>query len=481
MSKLFVSFSTLFVAFLLILQTFNNCSGQDIEAVIAVGRPSPQTVEIRGRFRANVGRHFVIRRQYSGISGLAERVSEVVLEDKDGTSIAYKQFIPGEYVADGDITSFKYRMDLGPLAAETAAAHTSWLNGSVGLLFLDDLLPLIPGKKETVFAKVDLEMPGGWTTAGGTSSLAAADVSKAAFAIGKGLRYITTSSTDIRVVTEGEWKFADADASHFAEEIYGEYRKLFGGAPNNAIVFLTHFPQNVGFGRWEGDTRGSTVTIVSSDMPFRTSSVQRLHEQLRHEIFHLWLPNSVSLTGNYDWFYEGFALYQSLKTGVALNRLRFDDLLDTLSRAYTIDSSLMNRRSLIDLSANRISGGDTELYSRGMIVAFLTDLELMQRSGGKQDVGSILRRIFEQYRIGTRNEEGSAAVLKAIGLPDIKRYVEGTERIIWADDLRSAGIEPTQNGAVTTLSVVSKPSGRQRELLGKLGYNNLRRSGLPSQ
>jgi hypothetical protein len=479
MSKLFVSLSTLFVAFLLILQTFNNCRAQDIEAKIDVGRSSPQLVEVRGRFRTTVGRNFVIQRQYSGIPGLAERVSDVVLEDKDGKTIAYKQFMQGEYVAEADIASFRYTMNLRPLAAETAVARTSWLTGSVGLLFLDDLLPLIPGKKESVFSKVDLEMPNGWTIAGGRSSLETADVDKTVFAIGRSLREIATPASDLRIVTEGEWKFTDADAKDFVGEIYGEYRKLFGGAPNNSpTIFLTHFPQNVGFGRWEGDTRGSTVTIVSSDMPFRTPSVQRLHEQLRHEMFHLWMPNSVSLSGNYDWFYEGFALYQSLKTGVALNRLRFDDFLDTLGRAYSIDSSLPNRRSLIDLSTNRVSGGDTELYARGMIVAFLTDVELLKR---KQDISSVLRKIFEQYRNSSMTGDGNAAVLKAIGLPDVERYVEGTERINWADALRSAGIESTEKGPVTTLSIVPKPSGRQRELLDKLGYNNWRRSGLPSQ
>ena len=42
------------------------------------------------------------------------------------------------------------------------------------------------------------------------------------------------------------------------------------------------------------------------------------------------IPNDVNLSGNYDWFYEGFALYQSLKLAVGLNRIRFEDFLDTL-------------------------------------------------------------------------------------------------------------------------------------------------------
>ena len=114
-------------------------------------------------------------------------------------------------------------------------------------------------------------------------------------------------------------------------------------------------------------------------------------------MFHLWLPNAVNLSGHYDWFYEGFALYESLKSGVALNRIRFDDYLDTLWRAYTFDSAFASRPSLIDASANRSAGGDTDLYARGMVIAFLTDLELMRTSGGKNNIETLLGNLFEKY------------------------------------------------------------------------------------
>ena len=116
----------------------------------------------------------------------------------------------------------------------------------------------------------------------------------------------------------GEWNFSDAEAAKMANDIFAEYRKLFGEIPNKKIqIALAHFPKEIKFGRWEADTRGATSMIFSSDMPFKTLSLQRLHEQLRHELFHLWIPNNLALTGNYDWFYEGFTVYKALKTGVA--------------------------------------------------------------------------------------------------------------------------------------------------------------------
>jgi hypothetical protein len=477
MSKHFPLLYPFVLVFLSILQLFNNCAGQDIDAVISLGSPTPQTAEIHGRF-ASASRNFSILREYARISGLAERISDLVLEDTAGHSVAYKQFIPGEYVANTEFVSWAYKLDLRPLKTVALAGHTSWLSGDAGLLFLDDLLPILPVKKNRVLANVKVEIPTGWQSAGGRNSFESADVDRSILFIGRDLREITAPSAgaELRIVTQGDWKFTDEDTREFAGQIYQEYIKLFGGPPTGAArIYLSHFPQNVGFGVWEGDTRGSTVSIVSSDMPFRAQSLQRLHEQLRHELFHLWLPNSVNLTGKYDWFYEGFALYQSLKTGVALNRLRFDDFLDTLARAYTFDSALTSHFSLIDLSANRTSGGDTDLYARGMLAAFLTDIRLLQLSRGRRDVGSILRTIYERYHNAQSEAEGNKAVLEIIALPEVTQLVQGTDRLDWSEELKAAGIAQTEKNSSVTLSVTSKPSGRQKQLLEKLGYNNWRK------
>ena len=56
---------------------------------------------------------------------------------------------------------------------------------------------------------------------------------------------------------------------------------------------------------------------------------------------------------------------------MATNRIRFDDFLDTLSRALTTDRLHSNGLSLIDASKNRFGGANTTVYARGMVVAFL--------------------------------------------------------------------------------------------------------------
>jgi predicted metalloprotease with PDZ domain len=215
-------------------------------------------------------------------------------------------------------------------------------------------------------------------------------------------------------------------------------------------------------------------------MNFRTQSLQRLHEQLRHELFHLWLPNAVNLTGKYDWFYEGFALYQSLKTAVAMNRIRFDDFLDTLSRAYSIDSRQTRRMSLIDASKSRFEGNDTQIYARGMLVAFLADLSILEQSKGRSSVSTFLGELFSKHRSPNAAVDGTEAVIASMRKSNINeaiivKYVLGSGPFEWNNEISAAGIEPPDAGAKTGLTVRPKPTGRQKALLDKLGYNNWRK------
>jgi predicted metalloprotease with PDZ domain len=350
---------------------------------------------------------------------------------------------------------------------------------------LDDLLPQFGASGKPRTAKVILNPPAGWkiwTTEKNSDRnvFDAADIEKAVFIIGKDFREVKTSNPSLNLIILGQWQFADSDAADIAGEIYSNYIKLFGTAPSSPQIALLKFPQAVQPGEWEADTRGQTVTVISSDMPFKTQSLQRLHEQLRHEIFHLWLPNGVNLSGNYDWFYEGFALYTALKSGVAVNRIRFDDFLDTLSRAYNIDNISGSKVSLIDASKSRWNGANTQIYARGMLVAFLCDLALLEHSRGKSDVNDLLRKIYDDYRYPKPRQDGNAAILKILQsypeLKDIaKRYIEGTEKLDWSEKLAEAGIESREENYTTFLSATEKPNSRQKDLLNRLGYNNWRK------
>jgi predicted metalloprotease with PDZ domain len=211
-------------------------------------------------------------------------------------------------------------------------------------------------------------------------------------------------------------------------------------------------------------------------MPFKSQSSQRLHEQLRHEIFHLWIPNAVNLTGSYDWFYEGFALYQSLKLGVAVGRIRFSDMLDTLSRAYMIDAADRSRSSLIDASRRRWVDSGITVYARGMLVAFLTDAALLDASGGKYSTDDLVKQLYAGH-LGAVKTDGNTAILAAMRqhpelLPIVDGYINGSKPVEWASLLAALALEEHRNGREVVLSVALKPSSRQKALLRKLGYNS---------
>ncbi len=486
MSKLRRVFAIIFLTGAQILLFLNNSYAKDIEATIMVESLSPPIISVRGRYLDAEAKNLAFLREFAGIENLAERFTDVTVTDGEGRSIALKKLVPGEYLTEQGFSGWSYRVTLEISRKPSAAAHISWISNDFGILMLDDILPQTGGK--TANARISFELPSGWKiasveqeTSGNTFSVE--NVEKSAFVLGTGLRErkIEVEQDEIKFLLSGTWQFTDEEVTQMAREIYAGYRKLFGTGPSTkSQINLLKFPISVSHGTWEADTRGSTITILSADMPFKSQALQRLHEQLRHEIFHLWVPNGLNLSGNYDWFYEGFALYQALKSGVAVNRIRFEDFLDTLSRAHSIDSMQSQRMSLIDASRNRWNGANTQVYARGMLVAFLCDIALLQDSKGKRSVEEIFKKLYEGHDRSAPRQDGKTAVLDLLTSyrelrPTVDKYIQGSEKIVWQKDLLAAGIESTEENFVTKLKIVSKPNGRQKDLLDRLGYNSWRK------
>jgi hypothetical protein len=474
-----------FIFLLLGLQIFTEVRAQGIEVDIFVDA-SGQTAKISGRFRdgfvpANK-RNVVFKKAITGNDRLAKRISGLELF---GTGpVAFRRLMAGEYLAEADFSEWSYQIDLKPPADRAATAHASWIGEENGILMLDDLLPQLVSRGSRVAGKIRLRLPNGWSAADSndatlkdSSHIDVDDVENSVIFVGRSLRIVDAQGRPgvPQLVLSGSWHFTDKEAEAMTSEIFAEYTKRLGPLPKrNFRIGILKFPIAEYPGHWAAETRGSTITILSSDLPFRTQSLQRLHEQLRHEIFHLWFPNGVNLSGDYGWFYEGFALYQSLKLGVRVNRIRFEDMLGTLARAYTIDA---NARPRLPLSGNT-SLDPTVRYARGMLVAFLIDVEMLSNSKGKTDVTQVLGRIYRRYGDGGDRIDGNKAVIEEISQRSIiDNYVLGTASLEWAEILAKAGIDSTNSGRMTSLAVSPKLNGRQKEILDRLGYNNWRKTG----
>lgn len=472
---------------LVFLTTFGltGVSAQDLAATIEIDAGTKRAW-IKGSFTegSEGPRNLSFRNSTIGAEGLGSRIANVELSGTDGKLVPFKRLNPSEFVAEAGIARFEYSVDLAALKDPRSAAHASWIGNDLGVIFLDDVLPQSSASGGTR-AEVGFVLPSDWrvNTAEPTSangSFSVQDRSRAVFVVGKGNRTIVPSRKgEPALLIGGEWLHSDAEAAEMTLEIYREYAKLFGGPPSaGSMVVLVPFPQDgIGHGTWEAETRGNTVLIASSGMPFRTQAIQRLHEQLRHELFHLWIPNALSLTGQYDWFYEGFAMYQSLKTAVSLKRIRFDDMLDTLSRAYRIDNSAPRRRSLIESSRERWTGGETQVYARGMLAAFLCDLAMLNESGGKRSVERWLRDLFEKHKAPSPASDGNVAVIDSMrAVPALESVVDkvilGSEPVKWDTAIAAAGLEFSSEKGSSGLKVKDGLEGRQRSLLRKLGYNS---------
>lgn len=490
MSKFFSSILFVLAVSVQILQFFTFSPAQDIETRVKIAEDAPSTVTVEGRFvrgdRPNK-RNLTMLGEMAGTIGLAERFGSVELYGLDGGRVQFRRLSAGEYLADADIAKWKYRASIAPTGRASSYAHVSWLGDGRGILMGADLFPQLAGKPPFA-ARIAFDLPAGWELQTAErrlpdGSFDVPDIDKAVFVVSRSgsARVVGPAAGKLRLAIFDTWLFSDSDASTAAQEIADGYERAFGGRPaQEALLTIMRFPGEMRTGAWEADTRGASVAILSSDMPFRSQSVQRLHEQMRHEIFHLWIPNGVGLSGSYDWFYEGFALYRSLKMGVAANRIRFDDFLASLSQAMVIDSIQPDRISLIEASKQRWSGANTRVYARGMLAAFLCDIAMLDRSRGKRSVDDLLRGIYAKYRGTSARVDGNEAVLAEMRLyaevrPIVDLYVTGTAKFDNGSEMLAAGIERIGENALLSLRVTAKPGRRQRDLLDKLGYNNWRK------
>lgn len=428
---------------------------------------------------------------YADVDGLADRIQNPVFFNHDGSPNNGRMLVPGEFETPKPAYGWKYKVKIAPPARITDSAHISWITDDHGILMLADLLPDL-AKKEVKGpdAEIDFELPSGWSAVSSEDQRSAnkwfvKDIRKAIFLIGRELRTKQSQNAGraLTFSTTGQWQLTDEEAFQGVDSILKEYEKIFGtGTVGRINVILLPFPQGSDPDRWRAETRGSTVTIISGVVPYGSVAIQRLNEQLRHELFHLWLPNSLALTGNYDWFYEGFSIYQALRTGVELNQIRFDDYLGTLGRAYDLTQLEMdvNKVSLVEASKRRWANPGNFIYAKGMIAAFLCDLAFLRVGKGRHEMQNIFREAFKQHKTGSVSQDGTEAILKILGRYKelgsiIGSYINGNSPVTWDTDLKAAGIIVEKEGFRVKLKVVDKPDGRQKDLLDKLGYNQWRK------
>ena len=459
-------------------------AARDLDAEIKINPTAPNVVQVEGVTSKPFGVNWFFLNTYANADGLGARIGDFYLFDENNRAVAVKKLIDGAYLADAKAFGFQYQINLAPLSNALTKAHVSWISGEQGILTLNDLLPQFSADNQPLTARIKFQVPAGWKIisterTSGENIYDVENIAKAVFVIGKNRR--ETPTVNLNLVISGDWLTTDAETARMADEIYEDYAKLFGETPPvKPQIVLARLPKELKFGRWEAETRGGTTVIFSADKAFKAQSIQLLHEQLRHELFHLWIPNNLNLTGNYDWFYEGFTVYQALRTGLKMNQIRFEDFLATLAEAYNLDSFQTNKVSLIESSKNRWNGANPQVYARGMLVAFLCETALLRNGKNKQTLDNVFREVYQKHRFPNAAADGNVSVLSVLGeykslASIVEKYIKGAEKIDWETDLQAIGIESSAENSFVKLGVKAKLNGGQKDLLDKLGYNNWRK------
>jgi hypothetical protein len=146
-----------------------------------------------------------------------------------------------------------------------------------------------------------------------------AEVEKGFFLVSRDLRvkHTRVGSMNLTCAVTGAWAFNDEDFKRVVSDVLKYYDATMGGMPRSrSAVFISPFPTRAAAQEWSAEARGGNVVVLSGQSPSKPLALARLDNVLSHELLHLWVPNGLSLEGEYGWFYEGFTLYLSLRAGV---------------------------------------------------------------------------------------------------------------------------------------------------------------------
>jgi len=406
------------------------------------------------------------RNAHAGVLGIAERIDRF-----RANGVYVRTIAMGEFRSDVGATEIDYVVRLRrPTPADVA--HISWLTEDHGFLMFGDLLP-----QGMEAISIEFELPKGWTIQSaiapdesGTYQISAPD--DAIFVVGRSIR--KSSKKELDSFVTGTWPFKDSEVVKAAARVLEKYVALTGfKLPVRPLVMVAPLPVTTGVTKWRAQTRGSTVLVLMDPQAQVANWKGQLEIIFAHEVLHLWVPNALSLRGDYVWFFEGFTLYTALLTALELKAIDFREYLDTLARVYDSNISYPNVLSLIEASERRWTHPWPVVYDRGMLVAFLYDLVWRKASGGKTTLLSVYRQLFSEGM--AQPGEGNDVIIRLLSsTPEAAdlatAYISGKKDLELDRYLASYGLVLDTSGKSSRLVVSNKLDENQKRLLKSLGY-----------
>ena len=444
----------------------------------------PATVRVEGSYPQGSS-VWSFRNTYGGVVGLGERIQGLSLLDANGVPIQARRVGPGEFKAEGSATRFSFDIRLAEPADPGDAAHVSGLNLQYGYLMLADILPTLHASR----VRVDFQLPQLWSVASSATKepggvYQVPEPADAVFFVGRDLREERRriAATDFTLVTAGEWPFSGGELMTIATKILNDHRRHVGfDRKGKAVLMLAPFPGSFGVERWTAETRGSNVVLLLGRNASRSALLGQLGVVLSHELLHLWVPNALTLDGDYDWFFEGFTLYQALRAAVRLGFVSFQEYLDTLARVYDsyLATAERDRFSLVEASVRRWTVAPSLVYDKGVLIAFCYDLRLRRASQSRRSLDDVYQELFRSYAPGADRADGNEAIIKVLNKLDgdeqfSREYIQNPGSINLESLLPDYGMRLNHAGGQPQLLIDGRVDKEQRELLGSLGYRKAR-------
>jgi predicted metalloprotease with PDZ domain len=470
----------LFILGFLVFPASNDICGQTptVRIVVSSAPPARAMVEAQGPETDT----WSFRNIYAGIGNLGARVENFKVH-AEGQSVTVRNLAPGEFRSSKEVSSFSYEIVLEERSRAAELSHVSWINRERGFLMLADLLPRF-GRETLTPSKLslNLQLPAGWSVASAhlpdsNRQYSVTDIDNAVFYIGRELRETAKriDSMELGLVTSGDWPFSDDDALKIAARIVKEHSKLTQyRLKRRAVIFLAPLSGPEVSERWTAETRGASVVLLMGRNAGQKALLRRLGVVLAHELFHLWVPNALALKGEYDWFFEGFTLYQALLTSVRLNLIKFDDYLDTMARVYDSYRSLPDhdKLSLIEASERRWTAAPSFVYDKGMLVAFIHDLKLRQSSRNETSA-DIYPELFRTAV--TPSRDANEVIMSVLNRPPgmsqfFEDYVQNGGDIQLDAILAQYGLQVETKDFRSRIVIKTDLSAEQRLLLRSIGY-----------
>ena len=453
----------------------------------------PESSMVRVEVSGAPQKSWSFRDTYAGVIGLGRKIRKFQALDTPGARNSVRELAPGQFELGATASSVSYEVDLSPPSRAADAALVSWLTKERGILRLSDLLPLRNIQPGSVARDIQLRIirPAGWGEYSDNEVTALrayrySDPDSAVIIVGKNVRRSVRNASGnlFKLLVDGAWAFADEEAMDTLLKVIRLHSEIGALPCNQVTLVLSTFPGGTSAANnWSAETRGCNLTLLMGQTPSRVGALAQLGNALTHETFHLWMPNGVALSGDYDWFYEGFTMYQAARAAVRLGLVTWPEFLNAIAGAHdgSAGSSVAQSLSLIDASRQRWTVGASTVYSKAMVVAFLYDLNLRNQSGGKRSLDDVYRRVFRDHprRSAIKQiAEGNAAITTALrsellSQNFVERFIAVPVSIDLTKELAPFGLR-VEKLVRTRISVSDDLSKRQRDLLKQLGYNEPR-------